>query len=290
MPVPLPCAAHVPEDWTAMRQAIWEWVRAEVDPGVEVVWAKQPVPAPPKPYVYIQVILPPARVGQDDIQNAEGCAFRFTLSPINPTPFVYTFTMKELDGTVIVSKPKIFATAVTSDLAALSCAGAINGSEYPGFSAKVLTVDPASVYVTRDNGQPFTMEVTEPDVALKLVEQLVGARTATFSLDVIAPKPALDAVDPAADADLALRIAAQLVNSLEAPDVDERLKVAGWGVIGVEGTRKPDQVAGSIWEDRAGFDVRLACRSRRMRLVDWIESAVIEADGSGIVLIGTVGS
>ena len=58
-----------------------------------------------------------------------------------------------------------------------------------------------------------------------------------------------------------------------ADEVQEQLRAKGWSVISVESERKPDLVVGDAWEDRSGFDLRLRCRTRDLRISDFIEEA-----------------
>ena len=262
-----------PEDWAAMFAGVHEWTRDNIPPDWVSVWGRQNAPAPGKPYVFITMLVPPVYEGQGDgaagLFKGTGVIIRNVL---NLTEYVVTINGVPLSFTSSAAATRI---EIRDGLVA-----AINAGGEPVTAAPLtLSAGPADsrdILNVTDDGDASAMIVEDTNLRLKQIQATESEGNATFSIGLIGrssnqtPAVYLESV----------AVLGNLKASLRTSVVLELLRGAGWSVISTEGERKPDVVSGSKWEDRSGFDVRLRCRYRDLRAVDFIESAPL---GSSIV-------
>ena len=55
---------YLPDDWTAMRQALHTWVQTVLGPEWTVIWSQQAAPSPPFPYATLTLLTLPEKLGQ----------------------------------------------------------------------------------------------------------------------------------------------------------------------------------------------------------------------------------
>jgi hypothetical protein len=264
-----------PEDWAEMLQAVRDWAAANVpqastDPSWYVAFGKRvpSAPQPPKPFVAINILVGPIQDGQGDSAAAlfSGVAV-VVKNVINSQLYrvVYDGMNADFTSDASATRQEILTGLIAS-------VNAVAGS---AVASQVLDV----VHISGDE----TVDVdADPNLALRRISSTESEGTVTFQVDCIGrddaegsglPGPMFESVAAAS----ALRL------SLETEEALEGLRNAGWAFITVEGERKPDLVVGSVWEDRSGFDVRLRCRMRDLRLGDFIESAEV-----GTSIVGTL--
>ena len=251
----------LPTDWDVMKQGFFDFVRTNVDTTVPVVWGRQDSPQPPKPYVYLTILVPPLPDGQ--AQN------------------------KTLDGTTVVVSTVLPSTMYSFDVGVTtitytSSATPTDVEIRDGLAADLLVKEPAIVQESLlTNGlrvETALVVDTSGDVNLdcKTAVRAEIPATATFTIDVIGREP--EETTPSAET---IPILTGLLIDLETPETAAFFCTVGWAFISVEGIRKPDLVAGSKWEDRSGFDVRLRCRISSIKFKDFIETAAIDVGIQG---------
>lgn len=243
---------YVPEHWAEMKQAIYNWVRTELPLAVEVVWSRQATstggpPAPAKPFVRIGVLVPPTQVGFAD-RRVNGIA---VLVATVLVATVYTITINGV--------PHTFDSGATPTPTSIrdGLIDAVNDTD-DDVNAVAITDDTLIITWTTDEQPELAVDA---NLRQKIAELYVSEAVATFELDVFTDLP-----------EEAITYATQLRASLDADTVVEALSEAGWAFRSVEGVRKGDTVIGARWEDRAGFDLRLGCRQRNVKVIDYIET------------------
>lgn len=247
---------YIPEDWDAMLQAVYDWARTAVPAGVTVVWSQQNAPSIPTPFVRLNLITPPIPQGQHEQRNTGSGVLVSSVLP--STLYRVTINGTNFDFTTGLSPTALqIRNALMTEIDA--------GSE--PVTTQAVRDDLFTLLV--DPGETITVSVTT-NLKQKIAHQYLGEATATFSVDVLVNPQANDAVAVAVD----------LQNSLEVDSFLENLRVAGWAVISLENIRSPDTVVGAAWEGRAGFDLRLRCRSRRLDVIDFLEFTGV---GTGVV-------
>lgn len=269
--------AYMPEDWASMMQSVRDWAQANTPSGWTAVFGKQVVaeagaPQPPKPFVYVQVIVPPVQTSHAD-----------------QSPLLYPGTAVVVGQ---VAENTAYVVGVNSSEATyVSGAAATEESIVDGLVASVSALG-EPVEVSKLSGllgsNAFALNIrgvadepaltTSPELFLKMVSASEKDGTATFQIDVVG-RDQPEAADQPGPLYESVAVSSGLQMSLDTDEVQEEFRVNGWSIITVEGERKPDQVAGTAWEDRAGFDLRLRCRMRDLRVADFIESVEV---GSGV--------
>ena len=274
---PLPTPAYFPEDYAAMRQALFTWADGEMVrggfPTGRVVFGDQRIAHPAKPYVVIDLLTPPAPVGQAEKRVADGLAVR-VVNVLDANTYTVT-----INGTPAPFLSGVNATDVEIRDGLIA---AINAGPEPVTAAPISAAPFASstLIIRADvKGVLFTIAV-DVNLACKIANGTYGNRRAVYTVDAIADEVSPDDPDPAANADAAIRIAGALHASLESDRVLELFGGAGWGLELVTALRRPSVFAGAQFEDRSGFDLQLSCRSRDVDLIDWIDSATV---GTSIV-------
>lgn len=254
----------VPEDWPAMIAGLHSWIAGELPTPWIAVWGEQNAPAPPKPYAWITFPVPPVHDGQGDRSPALRLPGTGVLVATVIDSTIYTIT---INGTPITYPSGAGATA---DSIRDGLTNAINISGEPVTASAVL---PGVLNIEPDDPAIFDLSV-DSNLRQKSIMSTEGESVATLQVDVIGRDRDTDGAPPDSLFE-SVPVSLALQHSLESPTVQESLRSAGWSVVTIEGDRKPDQVAGSRWEDRSGFDVRLRCRWRRIEAIDWIESATV---------------
>lgn len=252
----------MPSDWVEMKQGVFDFVRGNVDLSVPVIWGKQNVPSPTFPFVSLNILTPPIPEGLAESIALDGFAVIVsTVTPstlysilVDATTISYTSsatpTAQEIrDGLladIVLQLPNTIATAVGLDAIHLPFA--------------VLDVS------------------AEPKVSCKMILLTEADAVATFSVDAFGGSP--EETTPPVET---LPIISGLLAGLQKQNTVESLCRSGWGLISIEGVRKPDLVDGGRWEDRTGFDVRLKCRISQTSFLDSIETVDI-----GVGIQGTL--
>lgn len=265
-----------PEDWGSMLQAVRDWVAAEVpslstDPAWLAVFGSE-VPAasqPPKPFATINVLAPPIQDGYGDSSPFlfKGCAVQVE-NVIDGT--LYTIVYNDTDADFTSGVDATLQEIVDGLIASVN---AVAGS----------TVATQVLNAVHISGSPTIDVDSDPNLTLKKISATEAEATATFSINFFGrgnadrqttfPGPLFESV----------AAMGKVRQSLDSEAVKEQLLTAGWAFISVEGERKPDEVVSGNREDRAGFDVRLRCRTRVLRVQDFIEDAPI-----GTSIVGTL--
>lgn len=242
-----------------MKAAVQAWARDEV--SIPVVWGEQDAPSPAKPFVKLQLTTAPVQEGQ-----AEHRILLAILVETIAAETIYTATING-DDAMYESSLDPSANAIRDGLAAAITAldGDVKG---------VAVLDGVIALVLEEGAAQPTVELDD-NLRLKIADLVLSDGVATFSIDAFADPPTV-ALSTATDA---TSYATTLKLSIEADDVLEELRAAGWAYAGVVGDRRPTLVVGSRWEDRAGFDLRLRCRMRNVRLLDFIETVTM---GDGV--------
>jgi hypothetical protein len=232
-----------------MRDALGDWIQAQaalIDPALAFMWKEQVGPSPPKPYVGAGFIALGVPEGQDD--RATRLALRVTAATPGAT---YGATVAGETVSVVAGTPTSLAAirdALVDELVDALGAGAATAS-YPD-----------ALELGADIGGPIVLVgALERRVSVWVLNDAVS----TLSVDVFASTEAAD--DPAS------MIAGRLERSLGLPSVHEALSFAGWAPLSVISTRRAPIPLARGWENRAGFDLRLRCRTRARELVHWLE-------------------
>lgn len=273
---------YMPEDWAEMIQAIQTWARTNVPTGWSAVFSKQVVagsgaPQPQKPFVFVQVLVPPVAQGQGD-----------SAAELLPGTAIAVDTVTDsIDYVATINgNPATFASGIgaTEESIIDGLLTEITGLGEPITSTKFSL--PSGTKAFAINIVPTT--TTDPTLAvsaelrIKRLSATENEGVATFQIDAIGRDEAEAAAVPGPLYESVAAIA-MLQNSIDTAEVQEGLRAAGWSVVSVEGERKPDAVAGAAWEDRSGFDLRLRCRTRDLRIGDFIEDAQI-----GVSIVGSL--
>lgn len=261
-----------PEDWGEMMQAVRDWAAANVpnrstDPSWYVAMGKRvpTAPQPQKPFVFVQVLVPPIQDGQGDSSPElfPGLAVQIE-NVIDSTTYTILYN----------STPATYTAGVNAELQQIvdGLISAVNIIAGATVATQVLDV----VHIV---GNAEIDVDDDPNLSLKFVKSTEAEATATFQIDAVGRDDPENGSPPGPIYE-SVAAMSQLRNSLETDEAQEQLRAGGWSIISVEGERKPDLVVGTNWEDRSGFDVRLRCRTRRLIITDFIEDAPI---GSSIV-------
>lgn len=257
-----------PEDWAVMWQAVRDWAAANVpntsaDPSWSAVFGKRvpTAPQPPKPFVAVNILVGPIQDGQGDRSPALFPGLAVTVKNV-------------LDATLY----RIVYNAANADYA--SDADATEQEIIDGLISAVNTLAGASVasqVLSAIHISVGTVDVdADPNLVLKRISSTEAEANFTFQIDCIGRDDAEGGMPPGPMFE-SVAAMSQLRLSLETDEVQEQLRAAGWAIIGTEGERKPDLVVGTVWEDRSGFDLRLRCRTRDLRVTDFIEDAPIDS-------------
>lgn len=252
MPIP---NRYEPEHWSTMLQGITDWANQNAN-GIPVIWEKQAlpggtgVPAPQRPFIALGKVAGPVGFGQAEVRN-----FGVSVRIISVAAGTYTITIGGV-ACSFVAGANDTAITIRDGLIAAIISHALLGPY--ALMADVLTLG-------TQRGVLPTLAVTS-NLSLCVAVEYIKDSVATFSVDVFAA-PNQGAITPDA-----ISILSRLKLSFETAEVTQQLQTAGWAFVSIVGDRKPDQVMGSRWEDRAGFDVRLRCASRLIHVNDYIDS------------------
>ncbi len=273
---------YMPEDWADMIQAIQTWARTNTPSGWSAVFGKQVVssggaPEPDKPFVYLQILVPPVAQGQGDsaAELMPGTAITVDtvtdsidyIATINGNPATHNSGVGATEESII--------DGLLTEIAGLG--EPITATK---FSLESGAVEFAINIVPTTTTDP-TFAVSD-ELRIKRLSATEGESVATFQVDAVGRDEPESAVTPGPLFESVAAIT-KLQNSLETAEALEALRAAGWSMVSVEGERKPDQIAGASWEDRSGFDVRLRCRTRDLRVADFIEAAEIDVGIVGVL-------
>jgi hypothetical protein len=273
---------YMPEDWAEMIQGIQTWASDNVPSGWSAVFAKQVVsgsgaPQPAKPFVFVQVLVPPVAQGQGDAGEALFVGTAITVKTVLDAT-TYTVTINGNDADFVSDADATEEEIIDGLLAE------IIGLGEPVTATKVVV--PAgsiafAINLVKTGATDPTLAVSA-DLRIKRLSATENESVATFQIDAVGRDEPEAATVPGPLFESVAAITG-LQNSLETAEVLEQLLAAGWTVTSVEGERKPDAVAGAAWEDRSGFDLRLRCRTRDLRIGDFIESVEV-----GVAIVGTL--
>lgn len=260
----MPAAFYYPEDMDAMRAALQAWaVTASGLSADHVVWKDQSAPAPGKPYVGLKLIVPPTS-GGIAWRSSIGRAVEIPSANVHANT-TYTVTINGIDY-AIDSGANPTSTTIRDALIAAIDAG------LPGAAATIMLASGQAAADALLVIQPEPMVIAvDGNMLLRIVEERVVDSMATLSVDVFADPRPTDGGPTRLDAAVAIAVAME--RSLDAEDVLEPLRNAGWAVHSQTGMRNFDEVMGAYFESRAGFDVRLSTLCRWSSLIDFIESA-----------------
>jgi hypothetical protein len=232
---------YVPDDWPAMKQAVYDWALASAGAGVNVYWSKQDAPMPPTPRVRLDMVTPLIAVGRDERRGSGVIVIVSTVSDLS----TYTVTVNGTDYSFVSGVDATTEQIRDGLIAQLS-----------GFEVSVFTSDSLKI---EDVTVSDTLETTT-NLSCKIAFVTLGVRRIMFSVDVM-------------DDDDAIILSEKLRGSLESELAVQGLQNACWAFTVVEADRKLDIVNGSEWELRSGFDMTMFARSRRIDFVDWIDEA-----------------
>lgn len=240
-----------PEHWSELEQAVFSWVRSQVPAEVSVIWAKPDAPSPVKPFVRIDMIVPPVDEGRADRRHDVAIEVS-TLSPgavysVIIEGVVHLYTAQPADTYVDIRNGLVTRINADSDAVTASDFSAIVGLE------RIL-------YLVPKRGHKNAMVVVDDKMLLKVAAISSTEAVATFSIDA------------ASDDDQAIVLARNIEASLAKQIVLETLNESGWATVEAVGQRKPDTLVAAAWEQRAGFDQRLRCRTRAVEINDFIET------------------
>lgn len=254
------CAArYLPTHSAELHNGLVAWVRSEV--GLQAVWAAQSSagdgqtpPSPPVPFVRLQWITPPAGIGQGD-RRQPGLGL-VVLEAVDETDYAL-----EVDGNAIVVNSGTDATIASIRDAIVEAVNALDdsglGARAIGAAGLVVGFVPATTPPTL----PTIVVDEEAGLMLRKLAQVTHRNAlGTLAVDVFGDAP-----------QSALPLSAALSQSLETETTQAALRAAGWAIVDTPGARKGDAIVGGVWEDRAGFDLRLYCGLRAFELLDWIE-------------------
>ena len=259
----MPTFRYIPDDWSTMKQAVYDWARAVVDSSVIVYWARQDSPSPSPPRVVLGLVVPPVGAGHSEHRSPGDALIIETVADA----FSYEVTIGGTLVTFVSGASATFASIQAGLVSAINLAvSSVVASPFRDDEQILLAPTGASSPV-------LSLDNPGSNMVLKTVVQYYGNRVATFSVDVM--------TDP--DVEDAAPIKSLLRGSLEGEVSRDILVTGGWAPLTVEGTRSPDIVVGAKWQDRDGFDLRLGCRERVTEsTIDYIETVeVTDKIGSG---------
>lgn len=253
-----------PADSAAMLQGLYDWARFGAA-GARVVWAKQGAPgrssppAPPLPFVVIDLLVPPVEEGQLE-RVLEGAAIR-----------VLVVQASTLYSVLVEGLPYVFTSSATPTLAEVVAGLSAALQAAPEITVEGLGLD-TIVLLPRAGEAPVFAVQDETLLEHAVPEVLLGSGMGTLAVQVLA------------DDGTAASMAKRIELSADASRGIELLDLAGWVGVTVEDVGRRDAFDDGRWEDRLGFDLRIRCRTRRVDAVQWVEQALV---GTGIV--GTLG-
>lgn len=266
----------MPEDWGEMVQAVRDWANSNTPTGWQTVFGKQVVagsgaPQPPKPFVAVQVLVPPVAQGQGDSGADLMPGTAITVATVTDS-IDYVATINGNAATFGSGVGAAEESIIDGLLAAITALGEpLTATKFSLASGSISF----AINLTVAAGASDPALTVSAELRIKRLSSTEGESIATFQVDCIG-RPEPESAVVAGPMFESVAAATQLQNSLETAAELERLRAAGWSAISVEGERKPDQVAGSAWEDRSGFDLRLRCRTRDLRVEDFIETVQID--------------
>lgn len=256
-------ARFYPEHDAELKQAFFEFVRDAA--SIPVIWSKQDAPSPEKPFIRLDVLVPPVTQGQPEKRGE--FLLQITTFPVdsdddeNSAEVAVTYACT-INGQAITAD-------VTEDAKASDCQTAIiDAIEASAANVAVGRVGEAAILVVR-NAPTDSLTITGLDnVALRLAQMSLHDGIATFTIEAITGD------------DSAAARAKEVELGLGKDSLREALNAGGWGSVNAISWRTPSRVVGAKWEQRAGFDLRLRCKMRSLEILDFIEEAVID---TGIV-------
>ena len=263
----------MPEDWATMLQGIFDWIRAELLTDWTAMLAKQDAPSPTKPHVRLDILVPPVPADRGD--SGDGLRlpgdFVDVVNVLDAQLYRIVVDAQNADFTSGVGATK--QTITTGLIAAVAALGGGITAAQVSTAVQIL----GAVTVDAD---------TDPNLALKSIAVTEGEGVATVSLDCIGrDKGRTEAGQQPASFAESVAQSVQLQHSLRTSTVQQLLRESGWAFLTIEGVRKPDGVFGGRWEDRSGFDVRLRCRLRALKVVDFIDDAPIDSSIVGTLTV-----
>lgn len=266
--------AYFPEDWAAMLQFVVDWARDNTPSYVRAIHAKavrqgSGVPAPPKPYAWVHVMVPPVDEGRGDDNARLYPGACLTVESVGAGD--YTATVAGQTVTFTAGPTDTEETIVDGLLAlldALTSTDTVHAKQAitVGQYGHVLTIQGATT--------PATLPTItfSSNLLLQRVRATENEAIATIGIDIIGRnEPEAETTEPGPIAE-SVTFVYMLQSSLQDIAVQEAFCAAGWAIVSVEGMRKPDQIFNGAWEDRSGFDLRLRCRTRILRVGDYIET------------------
>lgn len=237
-------ARYYPEHAPEMMQSFYDFVRSQT--SAPVAWAKQGAPGLTKPFVLVDMIVPPVANGQAEHRN-----------------YVAVVVDEVLDGEeyAVIINDVVYSIESGEDATDVQIRDALIEAINNGGVVEAVGISDSTLAIVTDFGQNEPTITFYGGLLLKLAEYALCDAVATFAVDVFT------------NDDSAPAVAKAIELGLDKTSALEMLSAAGWGTVSVEGVRSPDNLSGTGWEKRGGFDLRLRCRTRALDLIDFIEEA-----------------
>lgn len=232
---------YYPENLDVMMAGVHAFVASQTT--ARVVWGEQDAPVPAKPFVRIEMLVPPVADRQGEAKRRGAIVVDSAAAST-----AYSVTI-DGDLVVVTSSSNPTLNSIRDQLVA-----AINAAA-AGLRATALDTGLIALEVT-DRAQHVVS--TGPRLEQKLVLLTLADGIATFSVDVFGDDLSV------------VTVSKRIEMGLEKSEPRQALAAAGWAPVDVQSVRKPDFVTGAKWESRSGFDVRMRCRMRVLEVVDWI--------------------
>lgn len=234
---------YVPEDWTAIRAAVYAWASAAS--GLPTIWKHPSAPAPTKSYVSIGTLTGPRPIGQ----TSQESSVAIVVGTVAPST-LYRVTIEGVNYDFTSDASPTAAEIAAGLVATLPLATGAQVSTAFGAATVVLLPD-------LEDGDEIGVSA---NLAARIAVSQIGDGEWTVSVDV--HSDGMETAPP---------VAIGLARSLQDELFLEALREAGVSVRTVEGVRRPLLTRNGAWEDRAGFDVRFGVATRTRTLIDWIE-------------------
>lgn len=257
-----------PADWVAMRTAIRDWVRAEVEaladpiPGARVIWARPNAPAPERPYVEINLVSPPTG---DNTRDAERWR---PLGTIAIESVVDEVTYSVTIGAELVTYDSGVGATLAQIRDGLKAAAEANATVDAAYT--IFVRGDELRLATKDKAEQPEVSSADAKLAVDTIVEIDTTGIRTFTVGVMVyerlPDQGLDGTDRA------FMVASGLHDSLVKPLVTEALTVAELALARRGPVEATPQIAGAAWEARAGFDAWFRTTSSAISEVPWIES------------------
>lgn len=231
---------YYPKNIAEMELAIYNWVVAEL--SIEAAWGHQSSPALQKPFIQLNFITHPVRDGMAQRWASGTCVFVDTLVPSH----TYTLTVDGLSASYTSDSSPTLQEVRNGLIDAVTALA-------QGYALQEMADGAFEI----SGGKVAT---TNPNLSIKVAQRYASDGVAVLSVDVFGNST-----------EEAMTLIGILRTSLETDEALETLHSGGWSVNEVVGYRQPDGIAGSLWEGRAGFDVRLRCLMASIRFTDFIE-------------------